>query len=114
LVQKFAEECGGDVRINIISAAWRRLSAHPGLYVRNINVAEMATPVDAEPAKPRRSYASSAVLAALDATETLGPKDIADACGMRQVNVRFLLGKLLEDGEIERIGYGKYRRRPET
>jgi hypothetical protein len=115
LVQQYAEEFGGDVRINVISAAWRRISAHPQLYVRNVDVAEMAAPVDADPPKPRRSYASRAVLAALDATtETLGPKDIADACAMRQVNVRFLLGRLLEDGEIERVGYGKYRRRSET
>jgi hypothetical protein len=115
LVQKFAEEFGGDVRINVISAAWRRLSAHPGLYVRNINVAEMATPTNADAHKPPRSYARCAVLALLDATTgTIRPKDIATACAMRQVNVRFLLGELLKDGEIERVGYGQYRRRSQT
>jgi hypothetical protein len=116
LVQKFAEEFGGDVRINIISAAWRRLSAHPQLYVRNVNVAEMAAPVDAEPAFKRpHSRTRRAILAVLDATaKPLGPKDIATACAMKHVNTRFLLGEMVKDGEIEKVGYGEYRRRSET
>jgi hypothetical protein len=44
-----------------------------------------------------------------EASEPVGPRDIADATGMRAQNVRFLLGKLLKDGAIERAGYGKYR-----
>jgi predicted transcriptional regulator of viral defense system len=41
----------------------------------------------------------------------LSPKDVADATGMKVGNVKFLLRKLLEEGAIERVGYGKYRAR---
>jgi predicted transcriptional regulator len=116
LVQQYAEEFGGDVRINVISAAWRRISAHPQLYVRNVDVSEMAAPADADAAFKRpRSRARRAILAVLDAaTKPLGPTDIATACATKHVNTRFLLGEMLKDGEIEKVGYGEYRRRSET
>jgi hypothetical protein len=44
-----------------------------------------------------------------EAGEPVGPRDIADAIGMRAQNVRFLLSKLVKDGAIEKAAYGKYR-----
>jgi RecA-family ATPase len=59
----------------------------------------------------RRSHERNAVLDALtDAKEPIGPNDIATATGMRAANVRFLLGKLVKEGLIEKAAYGKYRR----
>jgi AAA domain len=46
-----------------------------------------------------------------EAGEPIGPKDIADVTGMKHANVRFLLRKMLKDGAIEKVAYGKYRRR---
>jgi hypothetical protein len=58
----------------------------------------------------RRSTERGVILAALEgAGEALGPRQIADATGMKAANVRFLLNKLLHDGEIVKAGYGKYR-----
>jgi hypothetical protein len=60
----------------------------------------------------RRSAERRTILTVLDeAGEPIGPNDIAAATGMRATNVRFLLGKLLKEGTIEKVGYGKYRRR---
>jgi hypothetical protein len=51
------------------------------------------------------------ILAAItEASEPIGPKDIADETGMRAVNVRKLLHKLVEEGTIEKSGYGRYRK----
>ena len=36
--------------------------------------------------------------------------DIARACSLRPPNVRHLLGELLKDGDIEKVGYGRYRK----
>jgi hypothetical protein len=58
----------------------------------------------------RRSSERNAVLDAIrEAGEAIGPNDIASAANMRATNVRFLLGKLLKEGMIERAGYGRYR-----
>jgi hypothetical protein len=60
----------------------------------------------------RRSTERGVILAALDgAAEALGPRQIAEVSGMKAANVRFLLNKLLNDGEIVKASYGKYRRR---
>jgi predicted transcriptional regulator len=59
----------------------------------------------------RRSHERNAVLDALaEAKEPIGPNDIATVTGMRAANVRFLLGKLVKEGLIEKAAYGKYRR----
>jgi DNA-binding transcriptional ArsR family regulator len=60
----------------------------------------------------RRSAERNAVLEALaDATEPMGPNDIAAAAGMRPVNVRNLLPKLIKEGLIEKVERGRYRRK---
>jgi hypothetical protein len=64
----------------------------------------------------RRSTERNMILAAIDeaaagAAGPLGPQQIASAVNMKVVNVKFLLGKLVTDGVIERVGYGRYRRR---
>jgi RecA-family ATPase len=59
----------------------------------------------------QRSNERKTVLDAIEeAGEPIGPNDIAAATGMKPVNVRYLLSKLLGDGMIEKAGYGKYRR----
>jgi hypothetical protein len=58
----------------------------------------------------RRSSERAAVLTAIEeAGEPVGPNDIAAAIGAKAGNVRFLLHKLLKEGEVEKAGYGKYR-----
>jgi predicted transcriptional regulator len=60
----------------------------------------------------RRSAERNAVLEALaDATEPMGPNDIAAASGMKSANVRKLLPKLVNEGLIEKSERGRYRRR---
>jgi N6-adenosine-specific RNA methylase IME4 len=49
-----------------------------------------------------------------DAGEPLSPSDVAAATGMKVANVKFLLRKLLEEGVIEKVGYGKYRTQKEA
>ena len=53
----------------------------------------------------RRSAERAAVLTAIP----IGPNDIAATIGAKAGNVRFLLHKLLKDGEIEKAAYGTYR-----
>lgn len=49
------------------------------------------------------------IIAALgEATEPMGPNDIAASTGMKPPNVRFLLGKLVRDGAIQKAGRGQY------
>jgi RecA-family ATPase len=58
----------------------------------------------------RRSTERTAILQAMEeAGEPVGPNDIAAAIGMKAVNVRFLLGKLVKEGVVEKARYGKYR-----
>ena len=58
----------------------------------------------------RRSAERAAVLTAIDdACEPIGSNDIAATIGAKAGNVRFLLHKLLKDGEIEKAAYGTYR-----
>jgi hypothetical protein len=67
--------------------------------------------VAGDAAAVRRSTERAKVLEAVDeANDPIGPQDIAAATGMKAVNVRYLLGQLAKEGEIEKAGYGKYRR----
>jgi hypothetical protein len=60
----------------------------------------------------RRSTERNAVLEALaDATEPIGPTEISGATGMRTVNIRNLLPKLVKEGLIEKVERGRYRRK---
>jgi hypothetical protein len=57
----------------------------------------------------RRSAERQAVLDAVaEAGEPIGPNDIAAATGMRAGNVRRLLGKLVNEGAIQKASYGRY------
>ena len=44
-----------------------------------------------------------------EAEEPMSPKEIAEAIGKPKGNVRFLLSKLVGDGVVERVGYGRYQ-----
>jgi hypothetical protein len=58
----------------------------------------------------RRSAERNAVLQVIEeANEPIGPNDIAAATGMRAGNIRRLLGKLIQEGIIEKAAYGRYR-----
>src|SRR5262249_37652999 len=58
----------------------------------------------------RRSTERAAVLSAItEASEPIGPNDIAAATGMRSGGVRRLLAKLVNEGVVERVKYGRYR-----
>lgn len=57
----------------------------------------------------RRSEERGAILAVLsDASAPIGPKEIADALGKSENNVKQLLFKMLKDGEIKKRGRGQY------
>lgn len=56
------------------------------------------------------SPARREILELLDRSEhPLGPKEIAEALGRESTNIRFLLTKLVEVGDVERVERGKYR-----
>jgi hypothetical protein len=68
--------------------------------------------IKGDAAEVRRSTERNVILTALEgAGEALGPRQIAEAVGMKAANVRFLLNRLLNEGEVVKAGYGKYRRR---
>jgi RecA-family ATPase len=46
-----------------------------------------------------------------EAGEAVGPNTIASATGMKAVNVRRLLSKLVRDGDVQKAGFGKYERK---
>ena len=57
----------------------------------------------------RRSDERKRITEALEsAAEPMGPNDIADVTGMPSGNIRRLLSKMVEDGQIGRMGRGKY------
>jgi hypothetical protein len=58
----------------------------------------------------RRSAERSAIIKAFEEAngEPLGPRQIAEATGMKGVNVRQLIGKMKQEGMIEAASYGKY------
>jgi AAA domain/Bifunctional DNA primase/polymerase, N-terminal len=58
----------------------------------------------------RKSAERAAIVTALEeaGTEPLTPNQIASHCGMKPGNVRFLLARMLADGVIKKMSYGKY------
>jgi hypothetical protein len=57
----------------------------------------------------RRSDERSAILKALgEATEPMGPRDLADELGKQQTAVRQILGRMVRAGEIVKTGRGLY------
>jgi DNA-binding Lrp family transcriptional regulator len=68
--------------------------------------------IEGDAAPVRRSSERTAILTAItEASEPIGPGDIADATGMKATNVRQLLGKLAKEGVIEKVERGRYRPR---
>jgi AAA domain/RepB DNA-primase from phage plasmid len=62
----------------------------------------------------RRSTERAAVLGAIkEAKDPIGPNDIAAIVGMRAINVRKLLAKLIKEGAIKKTTYGRYEMQPE-
>jgi len=90
------------------------------LYVRGRDIEEAEHAVSFDKAACRwtilgdakdvhRSQERGRILAALDgATEPMTPQDIMAATGMNRSNVDFLLHKMAHDGEVQKIGRGKY------
>jgi len=65
-----------------------------------------------ETAEVKRSDERSQILEALkDADVPMSPLTIAGATGLKQGNIRRLLGKMVADGEALKAGYGKYAHR---
>jgi RecA-family ATPase len=65
--------------------------------------------ITGEAAEVKRSTERSAVLAAIQgASEPVGPRDIADETGMKEPNIRKLLGKLVKEGAIAKVKRGLY------
>jgi hypothetical protein len=61
-------------------------------------------------AEVHRSDERSKLLAALrNSVAPLGPRELASITGLKDVNVRKLLGKMVANGEVEKAGYGCYR-----
>lgn len=57
----------------------------------------------------RRSSERGTILDALqESSEPMAPADITAATGMQSNNVRFLLFKMAKDGEVEKVGRGRY------
>jgi len=57
----------------------------------------------------RTTRERATVLGAIsDATEPIGPNEIAAAAGMKPTNVRQLLRKLVKDGAVFKADYGRY------
>ncbi|MCA1399349.1 AAA family ATPase [Bradyrhizobium sp. BRP56] len=88
------------------------------LYVRGRDVEEKEAAIKfdrgnwtvlGDAAEVNKSDQRRKILDALRNTTTpLGPKEIAAATGMKDGNVRYLLTKMAEAGEIEKQGYGLY------
>lgn len=90
------------------------------LYVRgrDIEEAEHAVNFDAsgcrwnivgEAAEVQRSETRNAILAALEAApESIGPADIAAACGIKEGTVRQRLSGMLNDGQVVKVDRGRY------
>jgi hypothetical protein len=58
----------------------------------------------------RRSDQRKKILAAFDEAQTvLSPKEISVAAGLKPENVKYLLRKMVEAGELEKLAYGSYR-----
>jgi RecA-family ATPase len=69
--------------------------------------------IEGDATEIRHSTERQVVLNAIEeAGAPVGPNDIARETGMKAVNIRFLLGKLVKEGVIEKAKtYGKYQRK---
>lgn len=66
--------------------------------------------ITGDAAAVRRTSERNTILYAIkEAGEPVSPSDVAAATDMKAANVKFLMRKLLEEGAVERVGYGKYR-----
>ena len=90
------------------------------LYGRGRDIEEIETAVKFEAERCRWSILGKAADVRLsderanirdaiaNAPKPIGPSDIAEATRMKPGNVRFLLHKMAENGEVERVGRGRY------
>lgn len=59
----------------------------------------------------RTSGERGTIIGAIEtAGEPIGPNEIAIETKMKAVNVRYHLAKMVKDGLLEKVGYGKYRK----
>lgn len=101
-------------------AVLTRSGKGPSLYLRgrDIEEAEHAMAFSAETcrwtilgdaAEVRRSDERNRIMEVLKASGTpMGPTDIAASAEMKNENVRFLLHKMVKDGEVKTEGRGRY------
>ena len=101
----------------------QRTSQGTTLYIRgrDIEEAERAMTWNAttcrwticgDAAELHRSQGRQAILAALAGGGEMSPQDIAAVATMKPDAARQLLGRMVEDDEIERVGRGRYRLKP--
>jgi len=65
--------------------------------------------VEGEASDVRKTDERKTILDALkEAGEPIGPTDLAAETGMAPGNIRFLLHKMAKDGDVQRVGYGRY------
>jgi DNA-binding IclR family transcriptional regulator len=51
-----------------------------------------------------------AIIQAIEqAGRPIGPTVLVKATGMRSANIRFLLHRIVKDGDVEKVGHGRYR-----
>jgi len=90
------------------------------LYVRGRDVEEKETALSftsgvwtlaGDASDVRRSSERGNILAALDkATDPMSPSEISDVTGMKNGNIRRLLFAMLDAGEVQKTGRGRYVR----
>jgi hypothetical protein len=97
-----------------------RTSKGSTLYVRGRDIEETEHAVEFQKeacrwtilgvaADVQRSDERSRIIVALQtSSEPMGPTEIADATGMKPGNVKFLLHKMVEAGEVRREGRASY------
>jgi len=96
-----------------------RTSDGPKLYGRGRDIEEIEKALRFEKGvwavlgdsgEVRRSDQRRKIIAALqEADLPMKPAEIAAATGLKAENVRYLLGKMVEAGEMEKLAYGCYR-----
>jgi len=88
------------------------------LYGRGREIEEMEQAVEfvggkwkllGDASEVRRSDERNAILEAIEnADEPMGPKEIGDALGKPENNIKQLLFKMLKDGEVKKLSRGRY------
>ena len=103
------------------SALLTRTASGPTIYGRGRNIEEIETALSFDrttglwqtlcnATEVRRSDERSKIIEVLrKSPDSLGPKDIAAAGGLKEGSVRHLVRKMVEKGEIELDGRGAYR-----